>query len=477
MTIVRFNSFREIFPSYATTSLVLLVGMAATAVGSVFVQRARMNRTREFYETRLAGAVERITDLEQRLEQAEARVCEMDSKEAGYKRTVALLRGQLRQMTEVSKAMTSLSGSSPHTQVAVEVFPEQPPLRVEEASAPNPDRLLRVAFSIQQLNSSISFSEVRALLSESDRLRDMRLVGKLSRRETDPALAKSIVVVETALGGIGTYLKFSYKKDRDLQLGSGNAKDVISGIDFYTGEKVAIARIKPGGIGIGREVVLLQEREGNLRFVRLRGTCRARTGKQYLVMDHYPATLRSALGQPRDAMQNYLWALQIVEAVEELHLKGLAHCDLKSQNILLSLEGQCVLGDLGLTRPDDHPDIWMVGTPSYYSPTQAEAKLAGNGVVLGRPADIWALGCIFIKMFSSPTRGISWSRCTDWSDPTQVRELFGRIAHLTYAQIQEEIAHVSPEVQPLLEVMLHIAPARRCDIKYVREFLARLLSS
>ncbi|KAG9447586.1 hypothetical protein H6P81_013714 [Aristolochia fimbriata] len=84
----------------------------------------------------------------------------------------------------------------------------------------------------------------------------------------------------------------------------------------------------------------------------------------------------------------------ILQGLSYLHGKGLVHCDIKGQNILMGLDGPKI-ADLGCARwvdcsaSDDHP---IAGTPLYMAPEVA------RGEEQGFPADLWALGCTVVEM-------------------------------------------------------------------------------
>lgn len=76
-----------------------------------------------------------------------------------------------------------------------------------------------------------------------------------------------------------------------------------------------------------------------------------------------------------DAIQMFR---QISEGVAFAHRRGLVHCDLKPQNVLLTTDGRAKVTDFGIARAytsavSERQDlVW--GTPQYYSPEQAQGQ-------------------------------------------------------------------------------------------------------
>ncbi|KAB5546622.1 hypothetical protein PHYPO_G00074160 [Pangasianodon hypophthalmus] len=136
----------------------------------------------------------------------------------------------------------------------------------------------------------------------------------------------------------------------------------------------------------------------------------------FLVMKNYPCTLRQYLqvcvpGSRHGSMM----LLQLLEGVDHLCRQGIAHRDLKSDNILLEFDSTgcprlvitdfgCCLAEegLGLKLPFTSRYVYRGGNSCLMAPEVATAK-PGPGVEIDySKADAWAVGAIGYEIFGQP---------------------------------------------------------------------------
>ncbi len=105
------------------------------------------------------------------------------------------------------------------------------------------------------------------------------------------------------------------------------------------------------------------------------------------------ATVRQAIdGVGPFTIPQALWiARQVAEAVSEMHVQGLAHCDIKPANVIVATTGHATLIDLGFASPIRRLGVWEAGNAT------APAVLRGS------------LDYIAPEMLTSSTAAGSWS--------------------------------------------------------------------
>lgn len=170
------------------------------------------------------------------------------------------------------------------------------------------------------------------------------------------------------------------------------------------------------------------------------------TGR-YLVMDYCEGgTLRSLMeGESSlNVAQGIKLTREILLGLEHAHQRGVIHCDIKPENILLRLNDTgwvCQITDFGIARlsQESRAGSGSTGSPAYMAPERFYGQYHAN-------ADLYAVGVILYEFLvgSRPFSGTPMELMT---------------AHLNRALAIPET--VPPPLQAVLEKALQKLPARR----------------
>lgn len=114
-------------------------------------------------------------------------------------------------------------------------------------------------------------------------------------------------------------------------------------------------------------------------------------------------------------------ALEVCEAVEELHRRGIAHCDISPRNVLLAADGAHLI-DLGIARPfgaEPSSETPNLGTHGFAAPEQygfapvdertdvyAAARLLGFMLTGLEPGDAYRVALVDESVVPTPLRAV-----------------------------------------------------------------------
>ena len=126
----------------------------------------------------------------------------------------------------------------------------------------------------------------------------------------------------------------------------------------------------------------------------------------YIVMEYIAGpTLKDVIRQQRKDYDRPLslersldLAIEICKGIGYAHRANIVHCDVKSQNVLVTRDGRVKVADFGIARAmseaslQDDSLIW--GTPQYFSPEQAAGESATPA------SDVYAIGIILFEMLA-----------------------------------------------------------------------------
>jgi len=145
--------------------------------------------------------------------------------------------------------------------------------------------------------------------------------------------------------------------------------------------------------------------------------------------------------------------VEICQAVDFAHSKGVVHCDLKPSNILIGDFGEVLVVDWGLAYCAQYPGGARGGTPGYMAPEQCDQ----NQLVFDAQTDVFALGAILYELITlsaafpdgldsdrQPTSQ-SIRRSQPYAPAVSMRE---RCGHLRVAAELDEICLRALELEP-----------------------------
>ncbi|XP_017780860.1 PREDICTED: mitogen-activated protein kinase kinase kinase 4 isoform X2 [Nicrophorus vespilloides] len=199
---------------------------------------------------------------------------------------------------------------------------------------------------------------------------------------------------------------------RGIKIGQGRFGKVYTAVNNDTGEMMAVKEVSlqhndAMSVRTVTEEIKVMEGISHMNLVKYYGL-EVHKEEMLIFMEFCPeGTLESLVAGTEGGLPELLirrYTFQLLSGLSVLHEHGIAHRDIKTANIFLSEEGNCLkIGDFGcavkikshVTMPGELQGF--VGTQAYMAPEMfMKTSIDGHG----RVADVWSVGCVVVEMSS-----------------------------------------------------------------------------
>lgn len=190
-------------------------------------------------------------------------------------------------------------------------------------------------------------------------------------------------------------------------IGAGGMGKVYRALMRATAEPLAVKFLHktfqddPAMVERFRNEAEIVQRLSHRGIVRVEGVGRTRAGVYFIVMEliqgrNLAEFIAERLPSVAEAVR---WITQVADAIQCAHEAGIAHCDLKPSNVILTDSGDAVVTDFGLARrigdSDSCADL-IAGTAPWMAPEQVDPVFGPIGPL----TDVYGLGALFYTMLT-----------------------------------------------------------------------------
>lgn len=204
-------------------------------------------------------------------------------------------------------------------------------------------------------------------------------------------------------------------------------------------------------------------------------------GQQFIDMEFIDGTtLRQKI--PIQKIQDVLtFAIQVAEALQEAHSKGIVHRDIKADNIMINSRNQVKVMDFGLAKLKGSAMLTKssstVGTLAYMSPEQIQ------GEAVDARSDIFSFGVVLFEMLTGtlPFRGeheaaMMYSIINE--EPEPIRKYLPELSS-DFIYIIDKALEKSPNdrYQSVNEILVDLRRVKRQSTKVIRSQVYAVPSS